>query len=94
MNSLSRSEGGTEISFHEPENVGIEFQRLTRSHPSPLIPLPFEGRGSRDRQSHYFFAVRHSHDGVQRTGHPATDLGSWPVSRSERNTELSMNPEK
>jgi len=24
--------------------VGIDFRRLTRSHPSPLIPLPVEGR--------------------------------------------------
>jgi hypothetical protein len=32
-------------------NVGIDFQRLTRSHPSPLIPLLVEGRGSRDGKS-------------------------------------------
>ena len=32
--------------FHEPENVNIDFQRLTRSHPSPLIPLPVEGEGA------------------------------------------------
>jgi len=39
---------------HEPKKVGIDFQRLTPSHPSPLIPLPVEGRGSRDRQSQLF----------------------------------------
>jgi hypothetical protein len=46
-----RREHGT---LHEPENVGIHFQRLTRSHLSPLIPLPFEGRGNRDVQSSFF----------------------------------------
>jgi hypothetical protein len=40
--------------FHEPQNVYVDFQRLVRSHPSPLIPLPVEGRGSRDRQSQLF----------------------------------------
>ena len=32
----------------------IVFQRLTRSHPSPLIPLPVEGRGNGDRSSSLF----------------------------------------
>ena len=26
--------------FHEPHNVGFDFQRLTRSHPSPFNPSP------------------------------------------------------
>ena len=42
MHSKNRKEA-----LDEPENVRIDFQRITRSHPSPLIPLPVEGRGRR-----------------------------------------------
>ena len=40
--------------FQEPQKGCIVFQRLTRSHPSPFIPLPVEGRGSRDGPSSLF----------------------------------------
>ena len=40
--------------FHEPRNVGLDSRRLTRSHPSPLVALPVEGRGNRDRPSSLF----------------------------------------
>ena len=39
---------------HEPENWSIDFRRLARSHPSPLIPLPVEGRGRRERSPSLF----------------------------------------
>jgi hypothetical protein len=50
-------------SFHEAKKVGIDFQRLTCSHPSPLIPLPVEGRGSRDRQ----IVINPSYSGIAAT---------------------------
>ena len=68
-------------------NVGMDYLVSETHVLSPLTPL--RGEGAANGHHYYSFGVRHSYDGVQRTARP-TKFGSWPVSRSEGNRELSM----
>ena len=66
------------------------FNDLRYLTPHPLSLSPLRGEGDAFGHPYYSFGNWHCYDGVQRTACP-TNVGSWPVSRSERNTELSMN---
>jgi hypothetical protein len=46
--------------FHQPKVLVLNFNNLRGLTPHPAIPLPVEGRGSRDGHGHYFFVVRHT----------------------------------
>jgi len=59
---------------------------------SPLTPAlsPLRGEGAVVDSRSYSCVVQHGYDGVQRTARPANS-GSWAVSKSEGNTELSLD---
>ena len=63
---------------------GLNARIFVRGNLSPL-----RGEGAAIGGRNNLDVVRHSYDGVQRTARP-TKFGSWPVSRSEGNRELSM----
>jgi hypothetical protein len=81
--TVSRSEGNREPSMNL--KMGVLISKV-----SPLTPTlsPLRGEGSAIGSRHNFMILRHSYDGVQRTARP-TNFGSWTVSRSGGNTELS-----